>query len=402
MHLIQTPSPSSSLSVRIDFVDALRGFALLGLFLVHCSEYFELYWKDPAPSVIHDVVFFLFAGKAYALFALLFGWSFFTMMDRQAAKGVDFGPRFLKLIFLLLVLGVLHGLLYAGDILQVLAVLGFVLVGINRFSKKWIWAIALFFLLNIPLLIRILAVLFHLPGANQQPLHWSLGAITSNIWAHGNLLQVLQVNLLTGMLSKWDFFWASGRIFLLLAMFSIGLLVGRSGLLSHPEPIRNGMRWWLISLFLGTVLWGLQYQLAFHPWELLEEEGMARYYLSNWIEGLFSLCILLSWLFTLVWAWGTGPGQYCLKWLSPAGRMSLSIYVAQSVVCVPLFYGFGAGWYAYIGQGYSLLFGIAFFAAQVVMAHWWMKRFYYGPLEWCWRAATYGSTRIPFVRRVQP
>ncbi|MGL6159024.1 hypothetical protein [Microbulbifer sp.] len=63
---------------RLDLVDALRGFALLGLFLVHCLEYFELYWRDPEPSWVRDIVFYLFSGKAYAIFAMLFGLSFFS------------------------------------------------------------------------------------------------------------------------------------------------------------------------------------------------------------------------------------------------------------------------------------------------------------------------------------
>ena len=62
---------------RITLVDSLRGFALMGLFLVHSIELFELYWKNPVDSKVHDIIFFLFAGKAYAIFAMLFGISFF-------------------------------------------------------------------------------------------------------------------------------------------------------------------------------------------------------------------------------------------------------------------------------------------------------------------------------------
>ena len=75
-------------------VDCLRGFALFGLFIIHMVEYFELYWYLPEPGFFHNLIFFLFGGKAYAIFALLFGLSFFIIMDNQAKRGVDFRARF--------------------------------------------------------------------------------------------------------------------------------------------------------------------------------------------------------------------------------------------------------------------------------------------------------------------
>src|SRR5687768_8400260 len=75
---------------RVELIDSLRGFALMGLFLIHCVELFELYWAHPEPGPVFDWVFGLFAGKSYALFALTFGLSFFIIMDSAAKRGVDF------------------------------------------------------------------------------------------------------------------------------------------------------------------------------------------------------------------------------------------------------------------------------------------------------------------------
>ena len=71
-------------------VDALRGYALLGLFMVHCVERFELYWLDPQPDAWFDGTMAVFAGKAFAIFALLFGFSFATIMANERARGGDF------------------------------------------------------------------------------------------------------------------------------------------------------------------------------------------------------------------------------------------------------------------------------------------------------------------------
>ena len=90
---------------RMDLVDALRGFALMGLFILHSTEFFELYWAHPDPGWVHTWVFGLFGGKAFALFALCFGLSFYIIMDRSARRGVDFTARFAWRLIILIGFG---------------------------------------------------------------------------------------------------------------------------------------------------------------------------------------------------------------------------------------------------------------------------------------------------------
>ncbi|HTN41207.1 MAG TPA: hypothetical protein VLZ84_08655, partial [Asticcacaulis sp.] len=110
---------------RMEGLDALRGFALMGLFLVHMPELYELYWAhpttDPTQLLWHNAIFITFAGKSFALLALCFGVSFFIIMDRAAKRGVDFTGRFLWRLALLGLIGIIHGLWYRGDVLEVLA-----------------------------------------------------------------------------------------------------------------------------------------------------------------------------------------------------------------------------------------------------------------------------------------
>src|SRR5690606_30486545 len=94
-------------------------------------------------------------GKAYGLFALLFGLSFYIILGNYALRGIDFRARFLWRITLLLVVGYLHSLLYAGDILQLLALCGVLLVFCHQLSNKWIAVIAFLFLIQVPNLILI-------------------------------------------------------------------------------------------------------------------------------------------------------------------------------------------------------------------------------------------------------
>src|SRR5690606_2645795 len=85
----------------------------------------------------------------------------------------------------------------------------------------------------------------------------------------------------------------------------------------------------------------------------------------------------------------TNIGGQVLSWFAPAGRMTLTFYIAQSVVFVPLYYGFGLAWYASMGQLWSLVLGILFWLMQMFIAAYYMRHLRYGPLEWLWRKATF-------------
>ncbi|MBQ5358273.1 MAG: DUF1624 domain-containing protein, partial [Alistipes sp.] len=98
---------------RISSIDALRGFSLIGIVLLHCMEHFDLtsypeYTSElmqKIDTVVYDVIRFFVQGKSYAIFSMLFGLSFFIQMDNQADKGVDFRLRFLWRMALLFVMG---------------------------------------------------------------------------------------------------------------------------------------------------------------------------------------------------------------------------------------------------------------------------------------------------------
>ena len=79
-----------------------------------------------------------------------------------------------------------------------------------------------------------------------------------------------------------------------------------------------------------------------------------------------------------------------LSWLAPAGRMALTNYLAQSLVCTLLFYGYGLGFFERLPRVWQPLFVVVLFAAQVVLSRWWLSRFRHGPVEWLWRWLTYG------------
>ena len=380
-----------NLPVRLEVVDSLRGFALMALFLIHMVEYFELYWYQPQPGLVHDVMFFLFAGKAYAIFALLFGVSFFIQMENQGRKGIDFRARFTWRLSLLLIMGYLHGLLYSGDILQVLAVSGLLLLLIHQQSNKVTLILALIFLLQVPLIVYFIFGLIAPSMINTQPWHWSLMSENFEIYANGSFKQLLSTNMFNGQFSKWVFFIESGRIYTVLGLFLLGLLVARQRFFAKIAQYKK-------QIFIGSVI-AILSALLWHFCSSFDQKIAQSFALTSMSLWLFNTIVssYLNLSLTIV-----GILLFCLLYLSPVftrllnllapcGRMSLTLYVAQSLIGVPLFYGFAVGGFQTFGQVNSLLLGLVLWLMQMLFAHQWLKQYKYGPLEWCWRCFTYGK-----------
>ncbi|MGZ3305859.1 MAG: DUF418 domain-containing protein [Asticcacaulis sp.] len=380
---------------RIEMVDALRGFALMGLFIVHAVEYYELYWlHPPANDPIHNWVFGLFAGKAFAMFALMFGLSFFIIMDRAQKRGVDFGGRFIWRLIVLFIIGFFHALFYGGEVLQVLALCGLILVPLNRLSWKWLLPLAVVCFAQPVLWVE----LFHAAGdvsANFKPWSWEYPAL--DVYAHGSFADVLRVNLFPS--NKWAFMWDAGRIMEIFGLFLTGLMLGRAGFFTRPESFATARRIGFVVAL--AVALGLHYA---HPLIDASITADKAHFIVPWVrDTLFdayqSLAAMFMWVtgFVELYQWSlTRPVQ---RLLAPMGRMTLTLYVMQSLICTPLYYGYGLHWYSYIGQTRALMFGIAFFIAQMVFANLWFRAFLYGPLEWVWRAATYTTLKVPFIKR---
>ncbi|MBN2349100.1 MAG: DUF418 domain-containing protein [Bacteroidales bacterium] len=378
---------------RIVLIDALRGYALMGLFIVHMIEYYEVYWYKPEPSVYKNITFFLFGGKAYAIFALLFGLSFFIIMDSQKKQGVDFRGRFSWRLCILLMAGLVHGVLYGGDILQILAITGFILIPVYTMRNYLLIGLASFFLLQIPSVIHLLVNLLQEKAISQNPLHWSLMANVHEIYAHGSFKEVVETNLWKGALAKWTFTLESGRLSTITGMSILGFWLGKIGFFKEHSPLKNKyLPGFLITAILTAIL------LIGKPY-IANIINPKQYWMTNAIiNSLVDLVFTFATVFGFILLYQWHVGQKVLSLLAPNGRMSLSTYVFQSFVFIPFFYGYGLGAYGWLGQTLSFYLGIVLWIAQVWLAHYWIKRYYYGPLEWLWRSATYLRRDIQFKR----
>ena len=372
---------------RLDMVDGLRGYALLGLFLVHMNELFELYWAVmPPQNVFHDWVFGIFAGKAYAIFAFCFGFSVFVMMDGAAKRGVDFTGRLAWRLLILFGIGWLHGLVYRGDIITVLSVLGLAMLAINRVkSVRWLWVIAVFFFLQPWNLFRIACALSGQAWANAGPNFANDPAMA--VYLNGDLIQTLAANVWTGQVMKWWFMFESGRMSQILGLFVVGLIFGRIGFFAAEDRFRTARRVAIAAVLVAALTFReLRDPLsgALFPNGLGGADWVWGMTTGAWVDLGWTMLSVLG--FVEIWRLLKGRG---LGVLAPAGRMTLTLYIAQSLVFVPVFYSCGLGGYATIGQTQAFWIGVVAFAIQLVFAGLWFRRFRYGPLEWGLRSATW-------------
>ena len=411
-----TPLAPVAGSERINALDVLRGFALLGILLMNIEGIVgplgvAMSGVDPtltgADRWADALIYFFVQGKFYPLFSLLFGMGFMVMMQRAAQAGRPFASLYLRRVLALLAIGLAHALLvWSGDVLTSYALLALPLLLCFRntpTSRLPKWGIA-FMLMPLALLMLMgLAVqvagmtpqsaaeIATIDAQSSQEMAASIQAQRAAQGGASYLPSVMhRVDELGVMLSYLMIFgWQ------ILGLFLLGGWFVRSGAIARPDEhaaFFAGLRW--VSLPVGMVMMGASMAIA--P---TMEGG-----LPNMMESL-AMCLsmaggvlmclgYLAWIVSGLQSSSMAPR---LGWLAPAGRMALTNYLAQSVICTLIFSGYGLGYFEQLPRAWQVPFVLGFYGLQVLVSHAWLSRFAFGPMEWLWRAATY--VQWPRLRR---
>lgn len=382
---------------RQPLIDALRGFALLGVFLVNLRFYsldalLEEATQQALPSAGLDQLLrtgmgWLVDMKAVTIFSLLFGLGF--AMQMEARPGV---VAHLRRMGALALIGLLHAtVLWWGDILLTYALVGLLLPLFRPLGNRGLVVAGLVCALFLP------------PLLSPWMREWVM-TLAPRAQMYGNALAALS----TG--SLWDAWWQNlvlggwvrltnwALLFFVLGRFLLGYWAGRRGLLQQPRqhlPLLRG-------LCVGGAVIGLlflcldaQAPALKAQWPVLRA-GLPGYLLRvGYRVAPLALGIAIACGFALLYLrpWA----ERWLRVLVPAGRMTLSNYLLQSLVCVPLFAGFG------LGVGYAhglwpvLLVAAMGFPLQLWLSAWWLQRYYFGPAEWLWRSVSEWQ-RLPMRR----
>lgn len=381
---------------RIEVADALRGFAVLAIILVHNLEHFIFpVYPDPASQPgwlnildegVFSVTFSLFAGKAYAIFSLLFGFTFYIQYTNQQKKGKDFGYRFLWRLLLLAGFATLNAAFFpAGDVLLLFCVVGLFLFLVRKWNDKAVLITAIILLLQPAEWIHYIASLFNpeytLPNLGVGDMYKEVAEYTKE----GNFWKFIWANVALGQ--KASLFWAigAGRFLQTAGLFMLGLLIGRKQLFVTSD---SNTRFWVKALIISAILFCPLYQLKvmlYDNSDITMIKQTVGVILDMWQKFAFTAVLVAS--FVLLYQ--KESFKNLTARLRFYGKMSLTNYISQSILGAIIYFPFGLYLAPYCGYTVSLLIGFALFLLQVSFCKWWLKKHKQGPLESLWHKLTW-------------
>ncbi|WNF27182.1 DUF418 domain-containing protein [Streptomyces sp. C11-1] len=373
---------------RIVEVDALRGFALCGIFLANVLVMAGLDGQrgggphtSGVDQVAHWLVTMFVQTKFYLLFSFLFGYSFTLQTASAERDGAAFAPRMLRRLGALFVLGVLHAvLLYPGDILTTYAVLGLILFAARSADPGRMWRAALWVYGVVAGLYLLLGAAVALVDTGDEDTALAAEAAELAAAYRGGAGEVVRANIgaLPDVLA--GLFMMGGMV---VAAFLAGFVAGKRGLLT---AVRDRADWLRRTLVLGLAA-GL-------PGGALMAAGTVGPLDARWEIPLFLVGMLTAPALSAAYAsglllWFTTPrGARFAARLAPAGRMALTNYLAQSLVMALVFTGYGAALHGRVGAAAAMAGALLFYGCQLAASARLMSRHRLGPVETLLRAVT--------------
>ena len=380
---------------RIGGLDLLRGWAMFGVLWSNIYE-FARYEPDSAlDSALKWTHHWLVQDRFYTLLILLFGIGFGIQLTRANTVGADLRNTYYRRSAALLAIGIIHGtLIWHGDILTIYALTAFALVMFRTASTRKIVVVGAVLWIAGPLIVRDLMFLSGL----RLPMPW-LGDSTA-IYAHGTWLQIERVRVVE--YTDWLGRFGLTSYVRNLAAFLIGLWAIKSGYLrrviDEPRVTRRLLAVALVAATIGYAMWNFAPALwpmrppaprpegfPYPGFQLAMARALALRFFDWGTEGpaLAYACVLLL-------IWQRSRGERALRPLAAAGRMALTTYLTQSIVCTLLFYSYGLGLIGRFSFAEMTLIAFILFGCQMAVSTWWLRRVRYGPAEWLWRTLTYG------------
>lgn len=385
--------PTVNKTPRIEVIDALRGFAVMAILLVHSLEHFifPVYptdspeWLNILDNGTLNVVFSLFAGKSYAIFALLFWIYILYPMPQQEKKGKDFGYRFLWRLVLLVGFATINAAFFpAGDVLLLFSIVGIVLFLVRKWSDKAILITAIFFLLQ-PIewyhyLMSLFDPSYTLPDLGVNAMYQEVAEYTKA----GNFWNFIAGNVTLGQ--KASLFWAigAGRFLQTAGLFLMGLYIGRKELFVTTD---SHLRFWIKTLIVAAICFAPLYSLK----ELImqSESDIVKQTVGTafdmWQKFAFTFVLVAS----FVILYQKEKFRKAVTNLRFYGKMSLTNYISQSIMGAIIYFPFGFYLAPYCGYTVSLIIGIVLFLLQVRFCKWWLSKHKQGPLESVWHKWTW-------------
>lgn len=396
-----------SLSERILFIDILRGMALFGILAANMRAFFaplDIYgniavlFHGRADVIAQGFVNAFFQGKFITLFSFMFGLGFAIQMSRAEARGVRFMGFYPRRLVALAIFGLIHGIfIWAGDILLTYAFSGALLLFFRKRKQKTLlwWAGSLF---AVPIVVQTvflgIYLLFHPAWMTPKPPDIKKIQTIVDIYAHGSVRQIMAQN----WVEFKDALPTDLFAIYILALFLLGMWVWRAGIVQRLNEnravLKRVCKW---CLTIGIPL-NIYVALIF---ALVPQDKVSYWFFSAGAVYLPATHILAAgYASGLALIFLSGRWRPFLTRFAAVGRMALTNYLMESVICTLFFYHYTTGLYGRVGPALGIPITIVIFAAQVAFSNWWVSRYRFGPMEWLWRGLTYG--KFPSMSKDEP
>lgn len=376
---------------RIESIDILRGFALLGIALVNVFGFNASFFDfggfynnlpDPVQQKFYHIFIGLTADKFIFLYSFLFGYGFYLQYSKFSSSAKNFRNFYTRRLFYLALFGIAHVLfLWAGDILLLYAVAGLFLFLIRKFSNSLLFFIGFFFYFFISFWL-VLSIWVPLPNSLSSTCTACLNDAL-HIYPTANYIACLKLRLV----EYYSFRNINVLYYLtkVLGIFIFGYLASKYHL--HHLIQTRKIRW--IFTFLLVSSSGLLFYFYYETWvyKLLPAESK---YMNALYMGAYELMNLFMALSYILLIFILASYKYnILKPLAFVGRMSLTNYILQSVLFSVIFYGWGFGKFGLQQPTIFIWYAVGIFIFQLVLSYFWLKENNQGPLEWFWRKLSY-------------
>lgn len=371
---------------RVRLIDGLRGFSLIGILIANLLIFqYGMFGKDQMEnyqtlatdqsSYIWIKIFI--EGSFMPIFLFLFGYSMVKLSEKLEGNGKKVKRHLVRRFILLITLGLLHSIfVWEGDILFSYGLIGLLMIVFVKRKKKTIliWTVTLFSL----------TTLIGVIGANEkmeEPKN-----LTSYIqkeydaYSNGDYWEALEFRN-----SGEDPYGYPGYVYIIMLIlmplvicpiFLLGMYAAKSGWFIFPEKEKRKYSWlaWLF-LPMGLGLKSLPYLFPEHIWT----------------ESIYTIgAPLLSVGYIFLFAYFYTKGEsVILTLLENVGRLSMTNYLAQSIICTLIFYGYGLGLFGKMGVLNGILLAIVIYLFLVILSHFYLKIWKMGPFEKIMRIGTY-------------
>ncbi len=372
---------------RIVGIDVARGISLLGILLINMMSFHSpyvwvvnpyTYWEGDINQSLFLFLEVFVAASFYPLFSLLFGFGAIKIMEKS--KQLELHPRhtLLRRFIFLLGVGLIHAfLIWTGDILITYAVTGLCLLFLLKRSAKTMITIGslLLFIPNLLLFFLFWIVSVFVPIDEEV----SPGIDTkqiAHIYADGSFIEITNMRI-----EEWMYLNLNGiGLPLIIAVSILPMVLLGAGLAKGRWIETHSSRYFLTT---GCTLAAVGLVIKLIP--LFTGYRYEFIFLQDSIGGPI---LAVAYFFLCIGLFNRKKGKV-LTAFARAGRMSITIYLSQSIICTLIFYGYGLGWYGRAELWEGTLLAIGLYLFQLAASYLWFAYFRIGPVEWMWRWYTY-------------